>query len=92
MTPFDMAGYVAAGRVISAFCMKEIVPMRLLAIGSKIAFLINGTEVGLAPVWMLHSILLPINGWRLGQAVCHRRGFRRQAPADWTRSRLRFRK
>ena len=66
---WDTAGFVASGLVIVAFCMKDIVPLRLVALGSNIAFLVYGIGLSLAPVWLLHAILLPVNGWRLWQEI-----------------------
>src|SRR5262249_60801367 len=50
----------------------DIIPLRVVALTSNIAFLIYGIGLGLAPVWLLHAILLPINGWRLWQATACR--------------------
>jgi len=72
MTLHDAAGYLASLLVVLAFCMKDIVLLRLLAIGSNIAFLVYGLSLGLAPVWTLHAVLLPINCWRLWQAIPQR--------------------
>ena len=55
--------------VVTAFCMKGIIALRVVALVSNVAFLVYGIGLGLVPVWLLHAILLPINGWRLWQAV-----------------------
>lgn len=78
---WDAAGYLASGLVIMAFCMKDIVPLRIVALTSNLAFLTYGIGLGLVPVWLLHAVLLPINGWRLWQAVAGREdqvGFRKR--------------
>ena len=67
MTIWDTAGYLASSLVITAFCMKDILQLRLAASVSNVAFLIYGLGLGLAPVWGLHAILLPVNLWRLWQ-------------------------
>jgi hypothetical protein len=69
MTIWDTAGYLASSLVITAFCMKDILRLRLAALVSNVAFLIYGLGLGLAPVWLLHAILLPVNLWRLWQYV-----------------------
>jgi hypothetical protein len=69
MNRVDAVGYIASGLVLAAFCMKDMIPLRLVAICSNIAFLTYGLGLGLAPVWLLHAILLPINCWRLWQGV-----------------------
>ncbi len=66
------AGYVASGLVVMAFCMKDIIWLRIIALASNLAFLTYGLGLGLAPVWLLHAILLPINCWRLWQALSYR--------------------
>ena len=67
MTIWDTVGYLASSLVITAFCMKDILQLRVAASVSNVAFLIYGLALGLAPVWLLHAILLPVNLWRLWQ-------------------------
>ena len=67
MNIWDTAGYLASSLVITAFCMKDILQLRVAASVSNVAFLIYGLALGLAPVWLLHAILLPVNLWRLWQ-------------------------
>jgi hypothetical protein len=69
MTNWDAFGYLAAGLVFLAFGMKEMVPLRIVAIFSNVAFVIYGLGLHLTPVWLLHGFLLPLNGWRLAQAL-----------------------
>lgn len=69
MTACNTIGYVASALVLAAFCMKEMVPLRIVAVGSNLAFLTYGVALGLVPVWLLHAILLPINCWRLWEAL-----------------------
>jgi CRP/FNR family transcriptional regulator, cyclic AMP receptor protein len=76
----DATGYLASALVVSAFCMREIIPLRLAALSSNIAFLAYGIALGLSPVWLLHAILLPINGWRLWEAICARSNDRHHHP------------
>ena len=65
----NLIGYLAAGLVLMAFCMKDMISLRAIALASNIAFLIYGLTLGLAPVWLLHAILLPVNFCRLCQAL-----------------------
>jgi CRP/FNR family transcriptional regulator, cyclic AMP receptor protein len=65
----DAIGYLASGLVLAAFGMKDIVRLRIVAIGSNIVFLVYGLSLGLTPVWVLHAILLPLNGWRLAEVL-----------------------
>jgi CRP/FNR family transcriptional regulator, cyclic AMP receptor protein len=69
MFTWDALGYLASGLVFAAFCMKDIIPLRAVAVGSNLAFLSYGLALGLVPVWLLHAVLLPINCWRLWQGV-----------------------
>jgi hypothetical protein len=54
MTQCDAMGYLASGLVLVAFGMKDIV---------------NGLGLHLTPIWLLHAVLLPLNVWRLTQAL-----------------------
>jgi hypothetical protein len=69
-----VAGWLAAALVFTSFFMKTIVPLRVIAIGSNVAF-ISYALLGLAygvfgrvyPILALHSCLLPLNVLRLRQ-------------------------
>ncbi len=65
----DAVGYMASGLVFLAFCMKAIVPLRIVAVGSNVAFIAYGFGLDLVPVLALHCALLPMNCWRLWQAA-----------------------
>jgi CRP/FNR family transcriptional regulator, cyclic AMP receptor protein len=68
--PFtDAIGYLASGLVLTTFSMKEIISLRIVALCSNLAFLVYGMSMGLVPIWLLHGLLLPMNGWRLAQAL-----------------------
>jgi hypothetical protein len=82
MSSWDAAGYMASCLVVIAFCMKDILILRVVAIASNCAFLAYGLGLGLAPVWALHAILLPINCWRLWQGTGARWPRSRPARAD----------
>jgi len=69
MIAWDVVGYLASILVFAAFCMKDMIPLRLVAVCSNVAFLIYGLALGLVPVWLLHAVLLPINCWRLWQGT-----------------------
>jgi uncharacterized protein YjiS (DUF1127 family) len=64
----DLIGYIAASLVFAAFCAKRMVPLRMLAIASNIGFISYGSLLGLWPIVLLHSFMLPINVLRLHQA------------------------
>jgi hypothetical protein len=69
MNTWDVIGYVAATLVLTAFGMKNIIPLRVVAMCSNLAFIIYGLGLELTPVWSLHTALLPMNAWRLVEAL-----------------------
>ncbi len=64
----NVAGYSASFLVFSAFYMKAMTPLRVIAIASNVAFIAYGLGAGLYPVLVLHAVLLPLNCVRLLQA------------------------
>ena len=71
---WDLCGYVASGLVLATFSMKDMVPLRIAALASNLAFITYGLALGLRPIWLLHALLMPVNGWRLVQAARLRPG------------------
>jgi CRP/FNR family transcriptional regulator, cyclic AMP receptor protein len=69
MNSIDLAGYVAASLVFLAFSMKGIIPLRIVALGSNISFLIYASGLHLMPIVILHLALIPVNCWRLWEVV-----------------------
>jgi hypothetical protein len=69
MTAWDAVGYLAAALVFAAFGMKKMIRLRIVALCSNIAFIAYGVGLDLPPVLLLHAGLLPLNGWRLWQAL-----------------------
>jgi hypothetical protein len=65
MSLIDIVGYLAALVVLAAFCMSSIVPLRIVAILSNVLFAVYGLLAHLYPIFLLHSILLPINVLKL---------------------------
>jgi CRP-like cAMP-binding protein len=69
-----IAAWVAALLVLSSFFMKTMIPLRLVAIMSNVAFVtyaLLGLKYGIFgrvyPILVLHSLLLPLNVLRLHQ-------------------------
>jgi hypothetical protein len=69
---WDLCGYVASGLVLAAFYMKDMIPLRIAALASNLAFMVYGFALGLTPIWLLHALLVPLNGWRLAEAARRR--------------------
>ncbi len=69
MTLSSNIGFLASGLVLAAFGMKDMINLRLVAICSNFAFIAYALLLHLLPVLLLHVILLPLNSWRLVQAL-----------------------
>jgi hypothetical protein len=69
MNTWDAIGYMASTLVLTAFGMKSIIPLRVVAMCSNLVFIIYGLGLGLSPIWCLHAALLPLNAWRLVEAL-----------------------
>src|SRR5678815_44072 len=65
----QLVGYAASVLVFSTFYMKTMIPLRCVAIASNVAFLTYGYFAGLYPVFLLHTVLLPLNVLRLHQML-----------------------
>jgi hypothetical protein len=69
MTLSDASGYLASTMVLLTFLTKDMRMLRVLAIGSNVAFATYGLMVWLPPVFCLHFLLLPINAVRLREML-----------------------
>ena len=69
----ELIGYLASLLVLVTFCMSGMVALRALAIASNVAFIGYAALAGISPVLLLHALLLPMNVYRLLQAVLERR-------------------
>ncbi len=61
------SGYLASALVLTTFCMASMRPLRLTAVASNLAFIFYAAVADIRPVLILHSILLPVNIFRLVQ-------------------------
>lgn len=61
----ELSGYLASLLVFLTFYMKTMIPLRVIAIASNVAFMTYGIGGGLYPIFILHAILLPLNCARL---------------------------
>jgi CRP/FNR family cyclic AMP-dependent transcriptional regulator len=78
----EITGYVASALVLATFWMRTMIPLRLVALGSNIAFITYGIVGGLVPIWVLHSILLPVNLYRAVEMTRLLQRVRRAARGD----------
>src|SRR5262245_9727187 len=70
----DGVGFAAAGLVLATFCMRSMSALRWVAVASNVAFITYGYLDGLAPVLLLHVLLLPVTLCRLSELrSTHRR-------------------
>jgi hypothetical protein len=73
MTIVDAIGFLAAGLVFLTFWMKTLIALRLVGIGSNIAFAGYGVIADLMPIVVLHLLLLPLNLYRAWEQLRLRR-------------------
>ena len=64
----ELFGYIASVLVFTTFYMKTMVPLRLVAIASNVAFIIYALWGRLTPILILHVLLLPLD--RCGSCSC----------------------
>lgn len=69
----DAIGYLASLFVFGSFGCRTMVPLRMLALASNVAFMTYAARNQLAPVLVLHALLLPTNIVRLWQIMAKRR-------------------
>jgi CRP/FNR family transcriptional regulator, cyclic AMP receptor protein len=65
----EFVGYLASALVLCTFCTKTMVPLRVFAIASNVAFVGYAAVLDLHPILVLHTVLLPLNAWRLCQIL-----------------------
>jgi CRP-like cAMP-binding protein len=78
----EATGYIASGLVFLSFCMKTLIPLRIVAIASNLAFIAYGFGSGLIPILVLHSALLPLNLIRTAQQIGLRNRVRSAANSE----------
>lgn len=61
----DIIGGIASLLVLLTFCMRDMASLRAVALLSNFAFLFYGISLHLAPIIVLHGVLIPINVVRL---------------------------
>lgn len=62
-------GYIAAAFTLATFAVTTMIPLRLMGIGANLAFISYGFVGELYPVLILHTLLLPLNVFRLRQMM-----------------------
>jgi CRP-like cAMP-binding protein/multidrug resistance efflux pump len=67
MSSGEVFGYIASALVFMTFYMRTMLPLRIVAMVSNVAFITYALIDGLTPILILHSALLPLNLLRLLQ-------------------------
>jgi len=63
--PIEYLGYVGAGLMILTLAMKTMIPLRMVGMASNVCSMLYGLVAGIYPMLIQHSILLPLNVYRL---------------------------
>lgn len=85
----EVLGWLAAGCTLLAFSMRTMLPLRVAAILSNFFFIAYAGLVGLLPVLVLHTLLLPFNLVRLIELLRTRRSIARARSGTFDPSWLR---
>ena len=80
MNAYEPLGYLASVLVLATFSVRGMVPLRVLAIASNLAFIGYAALAGIAPVLLLHALLMPMNVYRLSQEFRERPGRNGRGP------------
>lgn len=73
----EIALWAASALVFGAFFMKAILPLRVIAIASNLAFILYAVFAANLPILLLHTALLPLNALRVFQHLKLVRNVRR---------------
>jgi hypothetical protein len=67
----QLLGFLAAFLMFSTFYMKNMIPLRIIGMASNVAFILFATysDPKVMPLVVLHSVLLPMNFFRLIQML-----------------------
>jgi len=69
----EAVGFAGTGFTVVAYGMKRLVPLRIAAILSSVAFLAYGALTQSYPLVLMEVLLLPINAYRLVECLKERR-------------------
>jgi hypothetical protein len=69
MNHVTIIGFIAAGLVIATLSMRTMIPLRVIGIVSNVAFVTYGVLFHSYPTIVLHSILFPLNIYRLREML-----------------------
>jgi CRP/FNR family cyclic AMP-dependent transcriptional regulator len=69
MSWIDLLGYLGAALTLSVYSMKRMIPLRITGICANCVFIAYGFFGAVYPQMVLHSLLLPINAYRLREMI-----------------------
>ncbi len=69
MHAVDLAGWLAATLTLMTFVCRDMRRLRMLGLAANVAFIAYGAAAGLLPVLALHTMLAPVNLWRLRELL-----------------------
>lgn len=69
----EAVGFAGTGFTIVAYGMRRLIPLRIAAILSSLAFLVYGFLTQSYPLLVMEIILLPINSYRLAEIYLEQR-------------------
>lgn len=78
----EAIGWLASLLTIATYSMNSMIPLRILAIGSSVCFVIYAFILQLWPLLLMELILLPINCFRFWQILTLRGRLQRAADAN----------
>jgi hypothetical protein len=67
ISAIDVLGLAAGALVLATFYLRTMIPLRVVAMTSNVAFAVYGLLAGAVPIVILHCLLLPLNALRLYQ-------------------------
>ncbi|MCI5130530.1 MAG: cyclic nucleotide-binding domain-containing protein [Candidatus Electrothrix sp. EH2] len=67
MDSLQLLGFLAAFLMFSTFYMKNMIPLRIIGMASNATFIIYAVNAEVWPLFVLHTVLLPMNFFRLIQ-------------------------
>jgi hypothetical protein len=59
----ELAGYIASALAFLTFYMQTMIPLRVIAIASNVAFIVYGLGGRLYPILILHALRRRRQGW-----------------------------
>jgi len=78
----EAVGWLASLLTVACYSMRSMIPLRIFAIASSLAFLIYGIVLQVWPLVFMEVILLPLNVWRFWQILALRARLERQGAGD----------